>query len=74
VLGFLFQVLVFLLVKLPVMLLVGVIKLVVLPFRLVAFLVKAFGMLKYVAFAAALFAVARRVLGALEARGQSVSA
>jgi hypothetical protein len=69
VIRFLVKALVFLFIKLPLMLLVGLIKLVFLPFQLVALLFKAIGLLKYVVIGALLVAVAKRVLGALEARG-----
>ena len=68
-LSFLFKVLVFLFIKLPLMLLVGLIKLVFLPFQLLALLWKGFALLKYVVIAAVVVAVARSLLGALEARG-----
>ena len=72
--GFLFKVLVFLFIKLPLMLLVGLIKLLVLPFQLLGLLWKSVTLLKYVVIAAVVVAVAKRVLGALETRGERVVA
>ena len=72
--GFLFKVLFFLFIKLPLMLLVGLIKLLVLPFQLLGLLFKGFALLKYVIIAAVVVAIARSVLGALEARGTRAAA
>jgi hypothetical protein len=47
VIGFLFKVLVFLFIKLPLLLLVGLIKLLVLPFQLLGLLFKGFALLMY---------------------------
>jgi hypothetical protein len=74
VLSFLFKVLVFLFIKLPLMLLVGLIKLLVLPFQLLGLLFKGFTLLKYAVIAAVVVAIARSVLGALDARGQRAAA
>ena len=67
--SFLFKVLFFLFIKLPLLLLVGLIKLLVLPFQLLGLLFKGFTLLKYAIIAAVLIAIGRSVLGALEARG-----
>lgn len=72
--GFLFKVLFFLFIKLPLLLLVGLIKLLVLPFQLLGLLFKGFALLKYAVIAAVLIAIARSVLGALESRGARVAA
>ena len=72
-LSFLFKVLFFLVIKLPILLLVGVIKLLVLPFQLLGLLFKGFALLKYAVIAAVVIAIARSVLGALETRGQRVA-
>ena len=69
-LSFLIKALVFLFIKLPLMLLVGLIKLLVLPFKLLALLWKSVALLKYIVIAAVVFAIVKRVLGALEARGE----
>jgi hypothetical protein len=74
VIGFLFKALWFLFVQLPLMLLVGFIKLIFLPFQLLALLWKGLALLKYALIAAVVFAVAKSVLGALETRGQRITA
>ena len=73
-LSFLFKVLWFVFIQLPLMLLVGLIKLLFLPFQLLALLWKGLALLKYALIAAVVFAVAKSVLGALETRGQRIPA
>ena len=71
--GFLFKVLVFLFIKLPLLLLVGLIKLLVLPFQLLGLLFKGFALLKYAVIAAVLIVIGKSVLGALETRGARIA-
>ena len=73
-LSFLFKVLFFVFIKLPLLLLVGLIKLLFLPFQLLGLLFKGVALLKYAVIAAVVIAIARSVLGALETRGERVTA
>jgi hypothetical protein len=74
VISFLFKMLFFVFIELPLMLLVGLIKLLVLPFQLLGLLFKGFALLKYAIIAAIVIAIGRSVLGALETRGQRITA
>ena len=68
----LFKLFFFFFVKIPILLLVGFIKLVMLPFKLLGLFFTLLGFAKYAALAMIVYYVGRRVIGLLEERGAQV--
>jgi hypothetical protein len=64
------KVLVFLFIKLPILIVTGLIKLLVFPLRLLSLLARVVGLLKYLAIAAVLWNVGKLLLDSLERHGE----